>query len=496
MLFKLINVIYFPLYILIFSSIIFESIEKKRHDHILIRFLMYAGLHLPMLLLPFSAGALVVFIASVFSFLITYKVNIYQSFWMSTLFLFMSTGLGILVQLISPIYATAMSHLPHEIPFIFTNSFFIGILYFACKLTKNRIGRFFDKSQIVSNVQITYPLVIISAMILFCVFMSLSLMEVVYFRVNEFQSMIFLGLLIAFTVVIVIIIDKSFKEKNELEKLRMTMIRYDRSSTAISKGDYFEKSIEFDLMNSEFGEDFISSYTLDALLFSSHNSSIYVLQNKSTGKHYTMKVIAKREGIDYKFEGLKQIDHQSIVPIHEIAEGIKYHYIVKPFSDGMDLSRYVDIHGPLGQPVFKKIVHQMVNILEYLHKRHDPIIYRDLKPSNIIYNPETETISLIDIESARIFDSGKISDTFIVSSRGYAPPEQYGYSQTKTQSDIYALGATMFYLVTGMEPDVHKLGETLENVDIPESLKATIKNCMRFNPEERFKTVGEVVSGW
>ena len=90
-------------------------------------------------------------------------------------------------------------------------------------------------------------------------------------------------------------------------------------------------------------------------------------------------------------------------------------------------------------------------MLDYLHTRQPPIIFRDLKPANIMLTP-TGHIYLIDFGIARHFKPGQTKDTVAFGSAGYAAPEQYGKAQTTTQADIYSLGATLHHLLSGQRP--------------------------------------------
>src|ERR1019366_2323410 len=94
---------------------------------------------------------------------------------------------------------------------------------------------------------------------------------------------------------------------------------------------------------------------------------------------------------------------------------------------------------------------QLCSVLDYLHTRQPPIIFRDLKPTNIMRTWHGQ-LYLIDFGIARHFKPGQAKDTIPFGSPGYAAPEQYGKAQTSSLSDIYSLGTLLHYLLSGIDP--------------------------------------------
>lgn len=127
------------------------------------------------------------------------------------------------------------------------------------------------------------------------------------------------------------------------------------------------------------------------------------------------------------------------------------------------------------------ILHQLILVLSVLHKHG--IIYRDLKPSNILYTPN-RSIKLIDFGASRFHVKGKEHDTRKLGTIGYAPPEQYGFSQTDERSDIYTLGIVLFELLTGTT--------TVDFSIYNGKLMPIIKKCTQFSPEMRYQRLEEL----
>ena len=190
---------------------------------------------------------------------------------------------------------------------------------------------------------------------------------------------------------------------------------------------------------------------------------------------------------------LSRLHHENLPKVIDyFFEGERY-YLVMDYVDGKNLKDYRESNHVMDKDQIIKIISQICNVLEYLHSQKPPIIFRDLKPSNIMITGDS-TIKLIDFGIARIFKESQKVDTVIVGTPGFAPPEQYGKRQTDERSDIYSLGATLYYLFTGEVPDLpDQKGrkEVEHHINIPLSFKTVILKCLDPEPSERYAHVSD-----
>jgi serine/threonine protein kinase len=149
---------------------------------------------------------------------------------------------------------------------------------------------------------------------------------------------------------------------------------------------------------------------------------------------------------------LATLQHPNLPSIYDHFEERKHWYFVMSFIQGQTLTEYLRTQkGRLKEEEVIEIGIVLCGVLTYLHTHEPPIIFRDLKPANIM-RTEDGHLYLIDFGIARFFKEGQMKDTTVYGSSGYTPPEQYGRAQTTPRSDIYSLGATLYYLLSGYDP--------------------------------------------
>ncbi len=138
---------------------------------------------------------------------------------------------------------------------------------------------------------------------------------------------------------------------------------------------------------------------------------------------------------------------------------------------------------------------QLCDVLAYLHGQKPPIIYRDVKPANVMVVEGSDTVKLIDFGIARFFKAGQSRDTIEFGTDGYAPPEQYGQAQTDERSDVYALGVMLHQLLTLREPTTrpfHFPAVRSLNSKISRVVDAAIAQAVEANKDKRHQSMGEM----
>ncbi len=150
---------------------------------------------------------------------------------------------------------------------------------------------------------------------------------------------------------------------------------------------------------------------------------------------------------------LAGLTHPNLPRIYEQFAEAGRSYLVMDFIEGETLEAHLGKRSDGKMPIEEvfAIAVQLCDVLDYLHTRQPPIIFRDLKPANIMLTPAGH-VYLIDFGIARHFKPGQKTDTMALGSSGYAAPEQYGKAQSTARVDIYALGATLHQLLTGHDP--------------------------------------------
>lgn len=233
-------------------------------------------------------------------------------------------------------------------------------------------------------------------------------------------------------------------------------------------------------------------------------SVVYLAVNEKVNKHWAIKEV-KKEGVE-NFETvhqrllteadiLKRLHHPNLPDIVDIIENEETFLLVMDYIEGRQLESIVQEYGPQNEETVVNWGKQLCDVLSYLHSQNPPIIYRDMKPANVMVQKEGKVV-LIDFGTAREFKESQAEDTLCLGTCGYAAPEQYeGQGQSGIRTDIYCLGVTLYYLLTGHNP-ICKPYEIYPirywNTNLSSGLEMIILKCTRKNPSKRYQSCEEL----
>ncbi len=227
------------------------------------------------------------------------------------------------------------------------------------------------------------------------------------------------------------------------------------------------------------------------------SSNVYLVRHIKLDSTFAMKVVNKShiDGVDCATEAhvLKKLRHPQLPRVIDIFELDGVVCIVRDYIEGSDLERYIDARGP--QSLEKTIDYsmQIIDLLSYLHGVEQPLIYRDLKPSNLIRSAE-DKLFLIDFGTTRNYNPERDEDTVYLGTNGYAPPELFGGHQSDSRTDIYSLGATIYYIYCAEHwvdvPTDEKFAKFHGSGG--EALKSVIEKAMQLSPQNRYQSVTEM----
>src|SRR6266849_1632893 len=194
---------------------------------------------------------------------------------------------------------------------------------------------------------------------------------------------------------------------------------------------------------------------------------------------------------------LADLLHPNLPRIYDHFTENERSYLVMDFIDGRTIEEDLEQAGGGPLPVDQVIdwAEQLCDVLSYLHSRQPAIIFRDLKPANVMVDDRGH-VFLIDFGIARFFKPGKLHDTIALGSPGYAAPEQYGKSQSTPRSDLYSLGAFLHHLLTGLDPSEQPFffrPSSQINPAVSAGLEGLLQQLLEMDPERRPASAQDVL---
>lgn len=232
-------------------------------------------------------------------------------------------------------------------------------------------------------------------------------------------------------------------------------------------------------------------------------SVVYLAMDTHLNKQWAVKEIRKKgsgkndeivvNSLLAEANMMKRLDHPSLPRIVDIIDNGVTIYVVMDYIEGESLDKILNEYGAQSEEKVIGWAKQLCDALGYLHSQKPPIIYRDMKPANVMLKPEGN-IKIIDFGIAREYKEQNLADTTVLGTKGYAPPEQYS-GQTDARSDIFALGMTMHHLLTGIDP---RNGEPYApvrqwNPELSEGIEIIIDKCVEPAAENRYQSCSDLL---
>lgn len=239
-------------------------------------------------------------------------------------------------------------------------------------------------------------------------------------------------------------------------------------------------------------------------------SIVYLAMDNRLNKQWAVKEIKNDgskstatllKGLEREANILKDVDHPVLPRIVDIINENGTIYVVMDFVEGRPLSDVLKAEGAQSQDKVIEWGRALASALDYLHSMNPPIIYRDMKPSNVMLKPDG-SVKLIDFGTAKEYIVENNADTTALGTRGYAAPEQFGDAQgrgiynTDARTDIYNLGATLYHLVTGKNPceppyEIKPIRQW--NPMLSSGFERIIQKCCQASPEDRYQSCSELL---
>ena len=222
-----------------------------------------------------------------------------------------------------------------------------------------------------------------------------------------------------------------------------------------------------------------SRYFISACLASSDRKEVYMLTSRTTKERVILRRLpGQGEANHAEYTLLHGLGHPNIPKAIELFEEEGFSYFIRSYIHGASLHQWIAARGVAAEREAVHIIVQLCDILTYLHTRQPAVIHRDIKPQNLILDPDG-VLYLIDFDISRKFDPQAAKDTMFMGTSATAPPEQYGYGQTDARSDLYSLGILLIFLCTG-------LYERAALAKMPARLRKIAETCTQFAPKERY----------
>lgn len=216
---------------------------------------------------------------------------------------------------------------------------------------------------------------------------------------------------------------------------------------------------------------------------------------KETEKTVDSKGFLRMQSLEKEASILKNLNHKCIPKFYSYLKENGKIYLIMEYVKGDNLEDLINAKGPIDEEKALEIMIDLCKVIRYLHKQNPPVIFRDIKPANIILKPDGK-ISLIDFGAAITFSVNSTYDTISLGTKDYAAPEQYSnLRQTDERTDIFNLGATFYHLYYGVPPQKYPINfRKNKKTILSDKINAIIMKCTQENSDDRFQNCDELLN--
>lgn len=244
------------------------------------------------------------------------------------------------------------------------------------------------------------------------------------------------------------------------------------------------------------GEVLEGKYEIIKVLGKGGMGVVYLCKNIRLGSLWAIKEvifdIKNTKNIDILAEAniLKDLSHIGIRRIVDVFYENNNLYMVQDYVEGQTLKEYLKVNGRMKTKRICQVASELCDIIGYLHNQDPAIIYRDIKPSNIMITPSGKVV-LIDFGISKVYKNDMEHDAVCAGSCGYAAPEQYGLGKCCTQTDIYGIGMLIYFMLKGENPStgIEPLLDENYECGIDDKLKRIIQRCVKIDIVDRYISV-------
>lgn len=245
---------------------------------------------------------------------------------------------------------------------------------------------------------------------------------------------------------------------------------YDREENRVKPSEEFSATYK----EAEYPAAFLEKYRVLECLSNTAQGETLLVCAKAAQSYYIAKVTSG-SGISVEAELLAKLSHPTLPKVFDSFYEGETQILVREFIKGTPLDKAVQ-ERPFSDDEAVDICARLCDVLSYLHSQTPPVIHRDVKPGNVILKADG-SITLIDFGIARTYKQDAKRDTVFSGTNDFAPPEQYGFSQTDARADIFSLGMLLKYLLTRSDLD-----KQIENP----RLRRIVSRCTAFAPQKRY----------